>query len=46
MRENIKDQIYNIYFQHNSKKRRNIKATLNIGFFRYFRHEISEHTIE
>ena len=46
IREKIEDQLRKIHLWYSSEKNKNIKATFNIGFFRYFRHEISEHALE
>lgn len=46
IREKIEDQLRKIHLQHASEKNGNIKATLNIGLFRYLRHEISEYALD
>ena len=43
--EKLEDQLRKIHLQHTSDKNGNIKATLNIGLFRYLRHEISEYAL-
>ena len=45
-REKIKDQLRKMHLQHAYDKNGNIKATLNIGMFRYLRHEISEYALD
>ena len=46
IREKIEDQLRKIRLQHSSDKNGNIRAFLNIGIFRYLRHEISEYALE
>lgn len=46
IREKIKDQLRKVHLQHAYDKNGNIKATLNIGMFRYLRHEISEYALD
>ncbi len=45
IREKIEDQLRKIRLQHSSDKNGNIRASLNIGIFRYFRHEISKYAL-
>ncbi len=46
IREKIEDQLRKIRLQHSSDKNGNIRASLNIGIFRYLRHEISEYALD
>ncbi len=46
IREKIEDQLRKIRLQYSSDKNDNIRASLNIGIFRYLRHEISEYSFD
>lgn len=46
IRKKIEDQLRKVHFQHTYDKNGKIKATLNIGMFRYLRHEISEYALD
>lgn len=46
IREKIEDQLCKICLQHFSDKNGNIRASLNIGIFRYLRHKISEYALD
>lgn len=46
IKENVEDQLRKIHLQHTQDKNGNIKASLNIGMFRYLRHEISEYALD
>ncbi len=46
IREKIEDQLRKICLQHSSNKNGNIRASLNIGIFRYFKNEISEYALD
>ena len=46
IREKIEDQLRKIRLQYSSDKNGNIRASLNIGIFRYLRHEISEYALD
>lgn len=46
IRKRIEDQLWKIRLQHFIDKNGNIKVSLNIGIFCYFRHEISEYTLD
>ena len=46
IREKIEDQLYKIRLPHCSDMNGNIRASLNIGIFRYLRHEISEYSLD
>ncbi len=46
IREKIEDQLRIIRLQHSSDKNGNIRASLNIGIFRYLRNEISEYALD
>ena len=46
IKEKIEDQLRKIWLQHASDRNGNIRASLNIGMFRYLRHEISEYALD
>ena len=46
IKQKIEDQLRKIRLQHASNKNGNIRVSLNIGMFRYLRHEISEYTLD
>lgn len=45
IKEKVENQLGKIYLQHTQDKNGNIKASLNVGIFRFLRHEIIEYAL-
>lgn len=46
IKEKVENQLRKIYLQHTQDKNGNIKASLNVGMFRFLKHEISEYSLD